>query len=82
MMPRTLPFIIIIGSVRGQSTGPVAPLGSTLCDGRRFPLVLEVLMTFGGSCVNSPPNVQRRREARKPQPVRPCVAPLTRTATE
>ncbi len=74
MMPRTLPFIIIIGSVRGHS--------SKLCDVRRFPLVLKVLMTVGGSCVNSPPKVQRRREARKPQPVRPCVAPLTRTATE
>ena len=80
MMPRTIPFIIIIGSVRGQSI--MAPVGFRLCDVRRFPPVLEVLMTFGGSCVNSPPKVQRRREARKPQPVRPCVAPLTRTATE
>jgi|APCry1669188879_1035177.scaffolds.fasta_scaffold03038_4 hypothetical protein len=82
MILRTLPFIIIIGSVRRQSIGAMAPLGSRLCDERRFPLVLKVLMTFGGSCVNSPPKVQRRREARKPQPVRPCVAPLTRTATE
>lgn len=60
----------------------MALIGSRRCDVRRYPLVPEVLMTVGGSCVHSPPVLQRRREARKPQPVRPCVAPRTRTATE